>query len=402
MSNLLNNKIYFLILFIFAISCNPDKKKETIRNDNVYTVDFDNIPKEEKIPVSYLFKKVTPIPLETTDESLIGYINEVQVFDGKIFVLDKSYAYGVFMFDMDGKFIRKFGRTGQGPGEYLYLTDFTIDEINKEIYLLDRDNNCVFIYDIDTGKYKRRIKFAEIKYSTYVQYSNGRLYVDANRQLNSGQDYLLHEIDIATGKYKSSWLDADIYNRGWMNTTFFNGVFYSRNHTNTPKYMQLLMDTVFSIEKDGITPFLTVRSNKWALASDAKKVKELSAKPLTAWMNDYNRLYSISDFIEGKDIILFNVYEGDRRWYILCDHRNGTKNIRIGEFLINDLLFEEDKYAVWKTRCSDEKGIYAILPIEWLNLMDVDKEVKKDLPNRERLLNLKEDDNPVILYFEYE
>jgi hypothetical protein len=34
--------------------------------------------------------------------------------------------------------------------------------------------------------------------------------------------------------------------------------------------------------------------------------------------------------------------------------------------------------------------------------MDVDKEVKKDLPTRERLLNLKEDDNPVILYFEYE
>jgi hypothetical protein len=53
--------------------------------------------------------------------------------------------------------------------------------------------------------------------------------------------------------------------------------------------------------------------------------------------------------------------------------------------------------------CADEKGIYSIQPVEWLNSMEyLDKEIKKDIPNREKLLNIKEDDNPIILYFEYE
>jgi hypothetical protein len=388
-----------VLLATIVASCNSgNKKKEVIENDNIYIVDFDNTPKEEKILMSSLFKKVKPIPLETTDESLIGYINEFQIFDGKIFIFDRDYAKGVFIFDMDGKFIRQIGRIGQGPGEYVSLSDFTVDEINKEIYLMDRSKNCIVIYDIDTGKYIRCINISEWKITNYIQYSNGRLYADANYKSQSEKNYLLHEIDIQSGKYKNSWLPADC-NKGWMGTSFFNKFFFYGNHQKSPKYAQLFMDTVYSIEKEGISPFLVVRSNKWTSKKDVKKANDdvMKIDHVT-----FNRINCISNFIEGKDIILFTLFEDNssRQWYILCDNRNGSNNVKIAEFLSNDLLFEDERFGIWQLCCSDEKGVYSIQYLSFTE--NLDEKIRKDVPNREALLNAKDDDNPVILYFEYE
>jgi hypothetical protein len=402
MYNLINKMLYLLMLLVaIAVSCDSGKKKEIIKNDDIYTVDFDNTPKEEKIFMSSLFKKVKPIPLETTDESLIGYINEAQVFDGKIFVLDTNYAKGLFVFDMEGKFIRQIGRVGQGPEEYVDLSDFTIDETNREIYLMDRSKNRIMIYDINTGKYIRRINISEQKMTHYIQYSNGRLYTDANYKSKSEENYLLHEIDIQSGKYKNSWLPAEC-NKGWMGSWSYNNFFFSRDHQKSPKYVQLLMDTVYSIEKEGVSPFLTVRSSQWTTKNDVKKANDDVMKIDGA---TYNRVFCLNNLIEGKDVILFTLYENsfNNQYHVLCDNRNGGKNVRIAGRLVNDILFEGERFGIWRLCCSDEKGVYSILPIEHLSFTEnLDEVLKKDAPNREALLNAKDDDNPVILYFEYE
>jgi hypothetical protein len=384
-----------------TVSCNSGKKKEIIENaGNIYIVDFDNIPKEEKILMSSLFKKIKPIPLETTDESLIGYIHEVQIFDGKIFVLDKNYAKGLFIFDMDGKFIRKIGRIGEGTGEYIDLSDFTVDETKNEIYLNDRGKNSIMIYDINTGRYIRQINLSERKYSAYIQHKNGRLYADANAKSESGESYLLYEVDIQTGKYKNSWLPADC-NKGWMGTRFYNNFFFSRNPQNSPKYVQLFMDTVYSIEEEGVIPFLTIRSDRWPTRHDIEKangdVTEVDRATL-------NKIHYLNNFVEGKDIIFFTLYEDgfSKLWHVLCDNRDSVQNVRVAAYLSNDFLFEDGR-SIWRLCCSDEKGVYSILPIEQLSFTEnLDEKIKKDVPNRDALLNAKDDDNPVILYFEYE
>jgi hypothetical protein len=395
-------KVFYLsiLVVIITVSCNSgNKKKEIIENDNVYTVDFDNIPKEDKILMSSLFKRVTPIPLETTDESLIGKIDKFQIFDGKIFVLDRDLATGLFIFDMDGKFIRRTGRVGQGPGEYEQLFDFTIDEINSEIYLFD-DSYHILVYDVNTGKYIRQINIVERRSSNYIQCSNGRLYIDANNKSEEDGDYLLYEIDTQTGKCKKSWLPAE-YNKGWMGYWSYGNRFFAGSCQRSPKYAQLFMDTVYSIENEGVIPFLTVRSNRWTTEKDVKRANDDVMK-MDAVVTD--RVYGINYFVEGKDIIFFTVLEdGFHQLHVVCDNRNGGKNVRIAEWLVNDILCEGGLFGTWMLCCSDEKGVYSVLPIEFLSLTEnLDEKIKKDVPNREALLTAKDDDNPMILYFEYE
>jgi hypothetical protein len=187
-----------------------------------------------------------------------------------------------------------------------------------------------------------------------------------------------------------------------MGTMFFNNFFFSRNYQKSPKYVQLFMDTVYSIEKYGVIPFLAVRSNKWTTKDDVKKANDDVMKIDGA---TFNRVHCLNNLIEGKDIIFFTLYEDahSKQWHVLYDSRNGGKNVRIAERLVNDILFENEQFGIWRLCCSDEKGVYSILPIEHLSFTEnLEEKIKKDAPNRDALLNAKEDDNPIILYFEYE
>ena len=50
------------------------------------------------------------------------------------------------MFDGKGKFVRRIGRQGQGPGEYSLVLSLDVDRENELSYLLD--NGKVNVYSL--------------------------------------------------------------------------------------------------------------------------------------------------------------------------------------------------------------------------------------------------------------
>ncbi|MDR1339681.1 MAG: hypothetical protein LBK58_06485 [Prevotellaceae bacterium] len=68
---------------------------------------------------------------------------------------------------------------------------------------------------------------------------------------------LLMELDIETGEQKE-YLDADTYNCGWNRRFFTPYNFFIAKLSNSPKFVELFMNTVMSIEKDTIRPYLTL------------------------------------------------------------------------------------------------------------------------------------------------
>lgn len=61
------------------------------------------------------------VPLETKTECLMGGLKQIQVTDSFIFVVTAKRKGQVMMFDRNGKFLRKIGRYGKGPGEHIYV-----------------------------------------------------------------------------------------------------------------------------------------------------------------------------------------------------------------------------------------------------------------------------------------
>lgn len=124
----------FLLLFI---GC-----KSTTKNE-METILFPQ-PSTAPLELSGLIEKQHFIRLETTTESLLGAINKVTVSDSLIFIKSNG---AIFLFNSNGKFIRKIDKKGIGPNEYIRLSDFDVDIDKKELIIFDKEKKQLLSYD---------------------------------------------------------------------------------------------------------------------------------------------------------------------------------------------------------------------------------------------------------------
>lgn len=150
--------ILAVIMFIFA-GCHGCKQSDT-QNDDFITVDVTTkYPKKELILQDFL--DVEYIPLETNDEFITtGYVQAI----GKNIILvrntNQAGSGNIFIFDRNGKGLRKINRKGQGNGEYTIIAGtITLDEDNNEIFVCSV-NKKVLVYDL-FGNFKRSFTYED-------------------------------------------------------------------------------------------------------------------------------------------------------------------------------------------------------------------------------------------------
>jgi len=108
---------------------------------------FDTVELEPTLNKNLTLGKINDIiQLETTEESLIGYVTKVNVDlpNNRIFV---QSDFNVYLFNAEGKFITKLIK-GRGPGEISMILSISPDSKNKKFYAIDSGNFiCVFDYN---------------------------------------------------------------------------------------------------------------------------------------------------------------------------------------------------------------------------------------------------------------
>lgn len=154
-----SNIIGVFILLIFLVGCEGNNPSA----EDFITVDVTkNYPKKDLI-LQDVFD-VEYIPLETSDEFVtLGYVEAI----GKDIIVVKNAnlrvgAGDIFIFERNGKGVRKINRKGQGNGEYTFITDVALDEEDGELYVGCLFQQKVFVYDL-LGNFKRNFKYKEIK-----------------------------------------------------------------------------------------------------------------------------------------------------------------------------------------------------------------------------------------------
>ncbi len=123
--------------------------------DEFSTISINLNDKENFIELSNYFDAEI-VCLETNEHCQIGQIDKVKTTERYIFILDKTVARAIFMFDTKGKFVRKFDKKGKGKGEYLYLED--IDVYEDHMYILSGLDRKLLQYNYHTGIFVKEIR----------------------------------------------------------------------------------------------------------------------------------------------------------------------------------------------------------------------------------------------------
>jgi hypothetical protein len=399
-------KIYSILTGItLCIACSSPTNTRVTAN-SLYTINLDTIPEIQYTMLSSIFKKVKTIILETTSESVIGGISNLQIFKNYIFILDSHSPHKLFVFDTEGRFIRIVGDIGHGPGEYLQPNDFTIDPEKEEIYLLYAHTR-INKYNIE-GKFIEAVKLDK-NFANYIQFHNGKLYV------NSYDGYMLKEIEPETGKETNRFLKTDEYNKGWNEPSFrSNGEGFISKLSKSPKFKHLFTDTFIALNNNQVEPYITLQSEHLVTYSDVERAKK-SEKEFMKQMNmlrEENKIFSFRFYFETENHIFFayiHEHKGRRGNGVLLDLQ--TKSA-IKTLPFNDLVFIPNTnihlplmhYAFYTP-----EGVYEWLDIQTVhgNFVNFFENVKNgdlspDLDKLEELKKLTEDSNPVIFYYSYD
>jgi hypothetical protein len=351
---------------------------------------------------SVIFKSVRTIILEDHDYAIIGEINEIQVFDNYIFVFDESKAKKLFVFDKNGKYIRQIGSLGQGPGEYVALNDFCINKEKREIYLLDNLKK-ILAYDIDTGKHLRTINYElDLSRSQYITFFNNKFYMAIIPYEADKSSNLLMELDIETGEQKQ-YLDADTYNYGWNRNSFTPYNFFMAKLSDSPKFVELYMNTIMSIEKDTIRPYLALISKNWVQKSDIlseEKLEELNIDQSNVLFSKGRKWLMQPNYTESDRYIYFSYSHGcvlfDKQTHKAVSYRymyNDLRDTNTGKVGIGftNLMFHNSKFAY-----EYFFGNQMFNVVEWIHKDDI---LNPNLDKKDELMKL---DGERFVIFEYE
>lgn len=175
MNNIKNGLLSVLVLLmVLGMACSNQEKKF-----QVAALDYNSFKVTQKTyeNMNQVGQITRVVKLETTQDSLIGSVDKIIIdyTNGDLLVGDYRNARSVFRFTSQGKFIRKYGRIGAGPAEYLRIQDFGVTA-NGDVIVLD--NKKLIKYN-KTGDLLKEIR---IDYSAkYIEVIDDMIYINVLR-----------------------------------------------------------------------------------------------------------------------------------------------------------------------------------------------------------------------------
>lgn len=370
---------YLVVLFILFFSCGSenDLKEEKLKPVKVL------VPGETEVKSLQIDKIV---PLETKDKSVFGQFYKVVLSDSGIYILDHIFTNNLYHFNENGNFITKL-HIGKGPGEVIDTYSMYLDREAKQVYVYDGGSEVIKLFD-DQLEYLRTLPINnEIAYHHFNKLSNNKWLVQANYKNYPENDttalYVLLDKDFQQIQNKyipysisfESVSTFDPVSSGSYEHVLFAGIFDNNLYT---------LD-----EQDRLQVKYKVDFGKYNLteqelqSDDNRKIAKL-------WQDGKRKTYL--DRLHETDLFLgFSYLFKDKEEFCIYSKTSGTslssENIGNSDFISGIFVGFTDDYFV--------------IAAEPLDVIDYLKRNEKGT-ERFKGLDVKEGDNPILVYYRLE
>ena len=181
----------FLVLLIVSGSCDQPERSASNQATHQKIVYEDIL--RPSINLSELFDAYEVVVLDDSGgQALFGDITNVMEVDNRLIVFDNEIAHAIFVFDREGNFIFKTEQ-GEGPTQTLLIEDFSVDEHNMQLVVLDNGAISIKFFDLADGSFVKSIKIND--------YHHGITHT-------SDKIWLKNSLDVAQNKYDKAKIIA--------------------------------------------------------------------------------------------------------------------------------------------------------------------------------------------------
>jgi hypothetical protein len=363
-----------------------------ILQDSVIKLNFNKLLDNRDFDFHEVLSSVKYLPLETTPDCLIGGIKSIVLSDSNIFILDDFEGGSVLIFDKNGKFIGRIVN-GQGPGEIAAPKCIAFDpELNELIVF----HHIYFSIFSPNGEFLRR-ETVPLGAHAFAKTKDGYLFQSVFGVFNEhiGMESKTNQIFLTDRNFK---LISTGFRYKFDEMNFFNSDQFLSPNTSQIDFFFALVDTVYQYVDNK-----TVRAKyyfdiskhtfpeKFLLKADFGEVSDASKE------NDYFMFEG--NFSETKDH-LYVRFSNRKRLYMSVffvdknswDIKGGTNFYHPAE------MYPGIGLPITST---DSCFISCIYPYHIM--ANLDKLQPSEYLSEEEvsiLKKIKEDDNPVLMFYE--
>ena len=343
----------------------------------------------EKLSLDSLIENVEFIKLESLDENLIGKISQILFSDNLLFIVDSESTKSINIFDLKGNFIHRIHHVGNGPEEYVDISNVCIVPHKNELAILDRAQRRTLYYNF-SGKYvsTEQIPFIN-NYYEYLESGNKafEIYGMKDSVLGNDKDNSLVVTDSVHNVIYSFF--KDIYRRNFYYTKnktirkFDKEIYYSPNIT----------DTIYCVKDSLITAkyFINITQNN---ATDIEITNTEQFHKILESHYFFN-----GDFIELKDFTYINIMSPWGYPSAVYVHSNRKTFLNTG---VGNHPFFTFMNSAPKARYGDNCIVFDVQSYQILaqkTRLYQSSDYKQELD--QLFENLTEDSNPVLFLFHF-
>lgn len=136
--------ILFIGLFILSIGAN-----QQVNPDEIIEINISKAKKNKKdLKLSELVKDVEILVLESNADCFMQFPYNLIHFGKKYILFHDNRQNQLYLFSRNGKFLRRIGRPGNGPGEYNRNAKIITSKDESRIVVSDFSSKRVIVYDV--------------------------------------------------------------------------------------------------------------------------------------------------------------------------------------------------------------------------------------------------------------
>lgn len=334
--------ILLLVSLLFIVSC---KNKSSIIADKLIDIDFNKEYHDLQLRSSDFFSEVKYVNLDNMIQ--IGRVSDIRITRNGIYILDKA-NHQILVYDYSGTIVNYLNHRGRGPGEYLSLDQFDVDEDSGNISILDISSRKVLIYSPE-GEYIYSFTIDSIA-RDFARLNNGS-YVFYTPDYMEGMRYGIWQTD-----------SLGVFNKEIMNINdhfkFSSGIY--------PKYFHHLGDIVYVKGREDNNALYHIETDSiripYQLRTDIKipYTARISDKPV---LDQYiGEVCLIHEYLETNKLCLIKMTNLEKSITILYDKAHDKEYILTNQ----DTIIDDMPWAGVYMTTTEDCFIGIILP-EWID-----------------------------------
>lgn len=368
-------------LIMLLISTNCSLNVELDQKENTITIDLN---KAKEYSYKDLFSRIELIPLETNEESVISEgITAKTVFSQDAYFIQDRQQDIIAVFDKNGKYQYKIDRRGEGPEEYLGISDFEINQFTQQLEILQA-NGLIYTYSTK-GKFLSKIELPASLQAVHYFKNITKDLIILYSKFNQERVLLFSRSE---NKIIKKLIDIPVFVAREAMMTPPRNPFYL--YGQTVLFHEFTSNDIYSVEVDSLISYYS-----WDFGKSNFNVNKL---PLDKTRKYYQEIFKskkwahrLTGNVENKDFRIVNFMVQNKPMSVFFNKNSGEYR------LIDGTLKEKVKFPWMYDFLEDGSGVYVLLEPQYLQACITAEMLDEE--NQERLKMIEDTDNPVLIKY---